>query len=169
MSAADALGLVRALAVIPIVIAIALGNEPLALLLFVLAALTDAIDGPLARRAGPLGARGAFIDPLADKILVVGTLAGLAFAGDIAGWIVALVAARETAVAAARAVTYTRGTRLSAAVPAKLKTVCEMGGTLLLLVGAAPLAALGTGLVLAALALGLVTLPHYLPRPRRLA
>lgn len=170
MSPADALGLVRALAVIPIVIAIALGNLPLALVLFILAALTDAIDGPLARRAGPLGARGAFIDPLADKILVVGTLAGLAFAGDIAGWIVALVAARETAVAAARAVTYSRGIRLSAGGLAKLKTVGEMCGTLLLLVGGAPFAALGTGLVVAALAVGLMTLPHYLPRrARRLA
>lgn len=168
MSLADALGLGRALAAIPIVIAITLGNEPLALVTFALAALTDAIDGPLARRAGPPTARGAFIDPLADKILVVGTLTGLAIAGGVAGWLVALVAARETAVASARAVTLSRGIRLSAGGLAKLKTLAEMSGVVLLLAGG-PLTAVGTGLLVVALAAGLATLPRYLPgrAPRR--
>jgi CDP-diacylglycerol--glycerol-3-phosphate 3-phosphatidyltransferase len=94
-----------------------------ALGLFVIAAATDAVDGPLARARGQVTARGAAIDPLADKILVVGTLSALAIRGLAPLWTVAVVLLRE-AVAV-----WTRGRAqrtLPATADAKLKTILQM-------------------------------------------
>ena len=67
MSLADSLAVVRALATIPIVWAIAGGQQPLALGLFVAAAATDAVDGWVARMRGTT-ALGALLDPLASLV-----------------------------------------------------------------------------------------------------
>ena len=169
MTAADALAVLRAFAAIPIVWAIAVDDTAVAFVLFALAALTDAIDGQLARR-GTLGPRGAFLDPLADKILVLPTLVALAMTGAVNVWLVAFIAVREIAVLALRTRAYARGQRLPADTAAKAKTVLEMSGAALLIGAPAPLAGLGAVLLLAALIIGLVTLPRYLPgRVRRLA
>ena len=170
MSLADALAILRGVAVVPIVWAIAVDDTAVALTLFVLAALTDAIDGWLARRSSTLGPRGAFVDPLADKILVVGTLIALAGAGQLNMWLVALIAVRETLVVAIRARTLARGSQLPADTVAKAKTACEMLGTALVIGAPPPASAGGAALLVIALVVGVVTLPRYLPRrARRLA
>jgi CDP-diacylglycerol--glycerol-3-phosphate 3-phosphatidyltransferase len=170
VTAADALAFLRAFAAIPIVWAIAVDDTPVAFALFALAALSDAIDGRLARRAGTLGPRGAFLDPLADKILVLATLIALALAGLVNAWLVGLIATREVTVLGLRARAYARGQRLPADTAAKAKTVLEMLGALLLIGTPAPFSSLGAVLLLGGLIVGLVTLPRYLPgRVRRLA
>ena len=170
MSPADALAILRAVAVVPIVWAIAVDDTAVALTLFVLAALTDAIDGWLARRSSTLGPRGAFIDPLADKILVVGTLVALAATGQVNVWLVALIAARETLVLAVRARSLARGVQLPADTLAKAKTVCEMAGVALVIGAPPPASAGGAVLLVLALVVGVITLPRYLPwRARRVA
>jgi CDP-diacylglycerol--glycerol-3-phosphate 3-phosphatidyltransferase len=170
VSLADAVSLLRALAAIPIVWAIAVHDQPIAFTLFVLAALSDAIDGWLARRGGTLGPRGAFLDPLADKILVLASLVALAATGEVGVWLVAPIAARELLVLALRARAYARGLRLAADVAGKAKTVCQMAGIALLIGAPAPLSPAGVVLLLAALVIGLVGLPRYLPgRVRRIA
>src|SRR5207249_4485048 len=73
-----------------------------ALALFAIAATTDAVDGPLARARGEVTARGAAIDPLADKILVIGTLSALALRGLAPLWAVTVVVLREVAAVWAR-------------------------------------------------------------------
>ena len=95
MTLPNALTAARALLVVPVVGLIAIGEASVALLVFLGAAATDAIDGPLARRHGRTTAFGAALDPLADKILVVGTLAALAVRGAAPVWAVALIVARE--------------------------------------------------------------------------
>ena len=165
MTAADLVAALRALAVIPIVWAIAADQTVVALAVFVVAALSDALDGFLARRAANQSARGALLDPLADKILVVGTLVALAAVGR--GWPVTVVAvfvtAREGPTAALRWLAYRRGISMPADMLAKLKTVTEMAGLALIIVDGRPWAVLGTGIVGVAFLLGLYTLPHYLP------
>jgi len=169
MSAADTLAVLRAFAAIPIVWAIAVDDTPVAFALFALAAISDAIDGRLARR-GTLRPRGAFLDPLADKILVLATLVALALAGEVNAWLVGLIAAREAAVLALRTRAYARGQRLPADTAAKAKTALEMIATALLIGAPPPLSSLAAVLLLAALIVGVVTLPRYLPgRVRRLA
>src|SRR5439155_1664771 len=86
---------------IPVIGLIAIGDFSAALLVFLAAAATDAVDGPLARRLGGPTALGAALDPLADKVLVVGTLVALASLGIAPAWAVVLILARELVAAAA--------------------------------------------------------------------
>jgi len=163
VSAADIVATLRALAVIPVAWAIVAGRSELALGVFVLAALSDALDGWLARRTGTLGPRGELLDPLADKVLVIGTLVALVSVGS--GWpvtvVTVLVALREGLVAYLRARAFARGTALPADRIAKLKTVGEMIGVALIIVGGRPWAVLGAGLVGVAFLVGIAVLPRY--------
>ncbi|HEV8229277.1 MAG TPA: CDP-alcohol phosphatidyltransferase family protein [Candidatus Limnocylindria bacterium] len=163
MSAADLIAVLRAVAVVPIAWAIAADQRLIALGLFVLAALSDALDGWLARRSGNVGPRGALIDPLADKILVIGTLGALTAVGT--GWPVAVVTAltglREGVVAVFRVRAFARGVALPAERIAKLKTAAQMIGVALIIVGERPWPVAGAALVGMALLVSLVTLPRY--------
>ena len=70
---------IRFLLVIPISVYIYQGNDLLALTLFIVAGLSDGLDGYLARKYNWISKFGQFLDPLADKFLIVGTLLALAF------------------------------------------------------------------------------------------
>jgi CDP-diacylglycerol--glycerol-3-phosphate 3-phosphatidyltransferase len=141
MTLPNALTAARALLVIPVIGLIALGDASLALLVFGAAAATDALDGPLARRRGTT-ALGAALDPLADKILVVGTLAALALQGIAPAWAVVLIFARELVAIEVRARTLHA---LSASPDGKAKTVLQVAAVGLLLAAAAwPAAGLAT-------------------------
>ena len=75
-----------------------------ALLLLVTAALTDALDGWLARRLNQKSELGAFLDPLADKFLLSGAFLVLAFKGVLGWWLTILVLARDVIILATGAV-----------------------------------------------------------------
>ncbi len=95
--------------------------------IFVVAALTDTFDGWVARRLGGVTAFGALADPLADKLLVVGTLASLALFAEIPWWIVGVIAGREAIVTGLRVVVIRRaGVVVPATVWGKLKTVSQI-------------------------------------------
>ena len=154
MTLPNALTAARAILVIPVIGLIATGDASLALLIFLGAAATDALDGPLARRRGGTSAFGAALDPLADKILVVGALAALAIQGIAPAWAVVLILARELVAIEVR----TRAPHALGAGPdGKAKTVLQVGAVAVLLATAAwPAAGLGTAanaLLLAATAL----------------
>jgi CDP-diacylglycerol---glycerol-3-phosphate 3-phosphatidyltransferase len=100
---ANALSTARAFLVLPVIGLIAIGDHSAALLVFLVAAATDAVDGPLARRSNGVTAFGAALDPLADKILIVGTLSALALRGIAPGWAVAVILARELVAVEIRA------------------------------------------------------------------
>jgi CDP-diacylglycerol--glycerol-3-phosphate 3-phosphatidyltransferase len=170
VSLADALAILRMLLALPTAWALFDGLWGLAFILFAFAALTDALDGWVARRSGALTARGAFLDPLADKVLVLTTLIAMASLGIVHWILVALIVTRELFVLVLRLRVYRAGTRLPAEGLAKIKTVCEMAGTLLLTTQGSAFAALGAPLIAVALLIGLYTLPRYLPMaPRRVA
>ncbi len=165
------LGLVfaRMLAVVPIVLLLQAGGErsaTWAFLIFCLAALTDAVDGRLARRLGQVTRLGTFLDPLADKLLVIGTLIPLQAQGLVPAWIVVVIVARELAVTNLRAIASARGYSVGASVYGKVKTIfqaCAAAGLLLLLaVPSLPLAYLAYALLSAALALTLLSGIDYL-------
>jgi CDP-diacylglycerol--glycerol-3-phosphate 3-phosphatidyltransferase len=154
----NALTVARAALVIPVLGLIAVGDAASALLVFLAAAATDAVDGPLARRRGGTTALGASLDPLADKILVLGTLTALAFRGTAPPWAVVLIFARELVAIEVRARSpHTVG----ATADGKAKTVLQVAAIAALLATAAwPSAGLGTaanGLVVAATALTMVS------------
>ena len=162
--AADLLVLLRALAVVPIAWAILADQRTTAFALFALAALSDAADGWLARRGGPVTRRGALIDPLADKILVVGTAAALTAAATVPLLLLGLIALREIGAALLRASSYRGRTHQAAGRAGKAKTALEMVALAALIVtrppdlaGTAALAVLWVAAVI-----GLVTLPRHL-------
>ena len=158
MTLPNALTAARALLVIPVIGLIATGDASLALLIFVGAAATDALDGPLARRRGGATAFGAALDPLADKILVVGALAALAIQGIAPAWAVVLILARELVAIEVRA---RAPHALGAGLDGKAKTVLQVVAVAALLAAsawpAAGLASLANGLLVAAVALTLLS------------
>lgn len=167
MSAADIVATLRALAVIPVIWAIAAERRDIALAIFLAAAASDAVDGWLARRAGGLGARGAFLDPLADKVLVLGTLVALTFAPN-AGWPVAIatvaISVRELIVLIPRASAVQGNRTMPADRAGKAKTVLEFVGVALIILGGRPWAVLGVTALLLAFLVGVLTLPRYFRR-----
>ena len=143
MTLPNALTSARALLVIPVIGLIALGDATAALLVFLAAAATDAIDGPLARRRGGPTALGAALDPLADKVLVVGTLIALAVRGIAPAWPVLVILARELVAVEVRA---RSPHALGASVDGKATTVLQVAACLALLASAAwPSAGLAPG------------------------
>jgi CDP-diacylglycerol--glycerol-3-phosphate 3-phosphatidyltransferase len=160
------LAVLRALAGAPIIVALAFDQRAAALAIFILAALSDALDGWLARRSGTLTEHGVLLDPLADKALVLSTLAALVAVGALPPGLGAAIAVRELLVSGLRVLRHRAGLHLPASSTAKLKTAFEMCGIAVLIAvrPPAPEATLAAVLLAAALALGIVTLPAYLPR-----
>lgn len=85
----------RIMLVPALVWAIAAGEAAVAFALFVIAGLSDAVDGFLAKRFGMSTKFGAFLDPLADKALIISVFVGLGIAGAIPLWLVVLVVSRD--------------------------------------------------------------------------
>lgn len=121
----NAISVVRAACAVPVILLVTPGTAVAALALFAAAALTDALDGAVARAAGAESATGALLDPLADKVLVLGTLGGLVGLGAANGVPVALILAREAFVTGARAVAAGRGVIVPASRYGKAKAVLQ--------------------------------------------
>lgn len=109
-----------------------------ALGIFGLAALTDSLDGWVARRLLGVTRWGQLADPLADKALIVGTMAVLAWLQELAWLAVGIIVLREFAVTLQRVVLVRRGLVMPASVSGKVKTVTQVVAvTLYLLPGSA--------------------------------
>ncbi|NDV14328.1 CDP-diacylglycerol--glycerol-3-phosphate 3-phosphatidyltransferase [Crenobacter caeni] len=106
--------------------------------LFALAAVTDWLDGFLARRLGQTSAFGAFLDPVADKLIVAASLILLVELGRTEGWMAMIIIGREITISALREWMAEMGARKSVAVATigKLKTAAQMFAILLLLYAA---------------------------------
>jgi cardiolipin synthase (CMP-forming) len=87
---------------VPVVVwAIITGRMDLAFVLFLVAAVSDAVDGFLAKRFGMKTELGAYLDPLADKVLIVSIYVSLGIAAAIPAWIVILVVSRDIMIVGA--------------------------------------------------------------------
>jgi CDP-diacylglycerol--glycerol-3-phosphate 3-phosphatidyltransferase/cardiolipin synthase len=104
-------------------------------LIFGLAAMTDWLDGFLARRLKQTSAFGAFLDPVADKLIVAAALILLVELNRTWGWMAMIIIGREIAISALREWMADQGSRKSVAVAyiGKLKTTAQMVAILLLL------------------------------------
>lgn len=106
----------------------------LAATLFTVAAASDALDGYLARRMGLITVVGKFLDPLADKLIVLSTLVMLVAKGRAPAWLVVVLTARELAVTGLRAIASQEGFVISAGTGGKAKAALQMVGIGFLLV-----------------------------------
>lgn len=100
-----------------------------------LAAITDALDGWLARRQGLVSVLGKFLDPLADKLIVAATAVWLVAMGRIAAWAVALLISREITITALRGIASSEGLVIAAEKGGKAKTALQMIGIICLILG----------------------------------
>jgi CDP-diacylglycerol--glycerol-3-phosphate 3-phosphatidyltransferase len=122
---ANAITLARLLAAPVLVVMVALTGPGWATFAVAFAvAGTDGVDGWIARRQGTTRS-GAFLDPLADKAVVLGALAALAARGEIAWGPVAVIAAREIGMQAYRTLAGRRGLSIPARSSAKVKTLAQ--------------------------------------------
>ncbi len=106
-----------------------------AAIVFTLAALTDALDGYLARKLGVVSVLGKLLDPLADKLIVMAALVWLVPMGRIPAWAVVILLAREFSVTALRSVAASEGVIIAAGQEGKTKTALQMIGIIALIVG----------------------------------
>jgi len=99
---------VSRLAAIPVLMALLLvsfpGHDQLAAALFVAVSFTDTLDGQIARRRGMVTDLGKFLDPLADKLLVLSVLIVLVQEGLVAAWVVVVIFSRELIITIRRSV-----------------------------------------------------------------
>ncbi len=106
-----------------------------AALVYTGAAITDLLDGILARRMGIVSVLGKFLDPLADKLLVTAALIWMVPMGRIPEWAVILLISREITVTGLRSIASSEGIVISAGDSGKSKTALQMIGILCLIIG----------------------------------
>ncbi len=120
------------IAVVPVLLLIPLSDSPFACQLiawcFIVAALSDVVDGYLARRGGQVTRIGKLLDPLADKLLVSAALIMLVAAGRMewwGAWMVVVIVGRELAVTGLRGIASTHGHVVAATWHGKVKAVAQ--------------------------------------------
>ncbi|MBQ8767513.1 MAG: CDP-diacylglycerol--glycerol-3-phosphate 3-phosphatidyltransferase [Clostridia bacterium] len=105
----------------------------IACIIFSIAAISDAIDGHLARKNNQITNFGKFLDPIADKVLTTSALLAFMSMGLCNIWIVMLVLTREFAIASVRMIAASGGVVIPANIWGKIKTVSQMVFTILIM------------------------------------
>ena len=136
MNLPNRLTLLRVLLVPVMVLCLSFGTRPWNLIgagVFAAASLTDWFDGRIARKRGLITDFGKFLDPLADKLLVLATMVMLSVQHLLPGWLVVLVLARELALDGLRMIAVQKGQVIAAGQLGKIKTASQMVYLLLIL------------------------------------
>lgn len=105
----------------------------IACLIFSIGAITDAVDGHLARKNNQITNFGKFLDPIADKVLTTAALLAFMQMGLCNIWIVMLVLIREFAIASVRMISAANGVVIPANIWGKIKTITQMTFTILIM------------------------------------
>jgi CDP-diacylglycerol--glycerol-3-phosphate 3-phosphatidyltransferase len=101
-------------------------KEIFAFVIFVFAAVTDALDGYIARKLNEVSDLGKFLDPLADKLLISAALIALVYLQEVETWAAAIIILRELFISALRFYFLVNNASFSASLPAKLKTTFQI-------------------------------------------
>lgn len=122
---------------VPVVVVALLDETPngdtLAAIVFALAALTDGLDGYIARSRDSVTTFGKLMDPLADKLLITAALVSLVSLNRLQAWVAMVIIAREFAVTGLRSIAADRGVIISASWMGKVKTVLQIGAVFALI------------------------------------
>ena len=105
----------------------------LALVIFIVASLTDLFDGKIARKYGLVSTFGKFMDPLADKMLVCSALICLSWLRELSAWVTIIVVSRDFIISGFRLVAAEKGTVIAASMWGKVKTTVQMVAIIALL------------------------------------
>src|SRR5574341_1042958 len=144
------------------------GRSLAAAVVFVIAAVTDLLDGYLARRRSQVTKLGRLLDPIADKLLILSGLFLLVGLGQVPAWVAIVITGREVAVTGIRAIAANAGIVIEAERLGKYKMVFQVVAITLLIMANAAVPglefafALGMALLYVALVLGVVSGAGYL-------
>lgn len=143
-----------------IIVMIVNASWQVAFILFVAAGISDAVDGFLAKRHGMASELGAYLDPIADKVLIVSIYITLAVVGAIPAWLVILVVARDLMIVAAVILSWLldRPVTMAPFLVSKLNTAAQIGFAALALGSRAFGIELGAAAVVCELVVALLTL-----------
>lgn len=124
---------------IPVLVVVLLsqfeGKELMAVIIFLLAALTDTLDGLLARKRGQVTILGQILDPIADKLLIASAFICLVELGAVSAWMVVIILGRELAVTGFRAIASSKGIHIASSRLGKFKMTSEAITICLLILG----------------------------------
>ena len=136
----------------------------ISLAIFIVASLTDMLDGKIARKYNLVTNFGKFMDPLADKLLVCSAMICLIETKQLAAWIVIVIIAREFIISGFRLIASDNGIVIAASYWGKFKTVFQMLMIIVLIanINHPVFAVLGTILTYVALALTIISLVDYI-------
>ena len=127
---------------VPVVVVALLEATPhgsiLAAVLFALAALTDGLDGYIARSRGGITTFGKVMDPVADKLLIVAALLSLVSLNRVAAWVAMVIIAREFAVSALRVAAGQQGIVIPASPLGRAKTIVQVAAILAVIASGRP-------------------------------
>jgi len=101
-------------------------SDIVGLVIFIIASVTDSVDGYIARKYDQISDFGKFIDPLADKLLVTAAILIFVERGQMAAWAAMIIITREFAVTALRLVAVEGGLVIAAGTSGKIKTVVSI-------------------------------------------
>ena len=148
----------------------------LALIIFIVASLTDMLDGKIARKYNLVTNFGKFMDPLADKLLVCSALICLIELDKVSSWIVIIIIAREFIISGFRLIAAEHQIVIAASMWGKFKTTFQMAAVILLILdcawevrtgGVNVIHVLGAALMYVALVLTIVSLIDYLVKNKQ--
>ena len=137
-------------------------NKWIALAIFVIASLTDMLDGKIARKYNLVTNFGKFMDPLADKLLVCSAMICMIEVDKLPAWVVIIIIGREFIISGFRLVASDNGIVIAASWWGKSKTISQMIMIILLIADIPALSVLNTVLIWVALILTVVSLIDYL-------
>ncbi len=136
MNLANSLTVLR-MFLVPVFMLLLLETVPygpaLAVAVFILAAVTDGLDGYIARSRREVTQFGKLIDPIADKLLITAALLSLVELGEISAWVALIIIGREFAVSGLRMLAAAEGVVISASRWGKLKTISQIVAIVVLL------------------------------------
>ena len=145
-------------------------SKYIALAIFIVASLTDMLDGKIARKYNLVTNFGKFMDPLADKLLVSSAMICLIEKGKLASWIVIIIIAREFIISGFRLIASDNGIVIAASYWGKFKTVFQMAMIIALILdlGFGWFTVLEQALIWIALILTVVSLVDYIAKNKEI-
>lgn len=172
MNLPNKLTILRVILVVPFVVFMLAGkcegaSRWIALAIFIIASLTDTLDGYIARKYHLITDFGKFMDPLADKLLVCSALICLVSLGRLYTWVCIIIIAREFIISGFRLVASDNGIVIAASWWGKIKTVCQMAMIIVILLDIDALRPLELVLIAAATVLTIVSLADYIMKNRK--
>ena len=141
-------------------------SKYIALAIFIIASLTDMLDGKIARKRNLVTNFGKFMDPLADKLLVGAALICLVETGQLPAWVVVIIISREFIISGFRLIASDNGVVIAASYWGKFKTVTQMAMVIVLILNlpGVVFAVIGRILMWAAVILTVVSLVDYVAK-----